>query len=74
MRSLLKSLEPYQEEFARQRITVSFSLYDMPWLVATNNSDTPEHGIHYLSGELPAQCAVPPASGTLSSGFLCPLM
>eukprot|EP00958_Prasinococcus_capsulatus_P002328 scaffold207_cov409-Prasinococcus_capsulatus_cf.AAC.33 len=58
MRKLLLELEPYREAYARQQITLAFSLYDLPWLTASNVSVIDPRGrVSLLSFDLPAQCA-----------------
>eukprot|EP00958_Prasinococcus_capsulatus_P020545 scaffold2695_cov452-Prasinococcus_capsulatus_cf.AAC.3 len=53
IRGLLKELEPYQESYAQQQITVTFSLYDRPWFTATNESTLESDGAT-IESELPA--------------------
>jgi len=56
MRKLLLELEPYREAYARQQITLAFSLYDLPWLTASNVSVIDPRGrVSLLSFDLPAQ-------------------
>lgn len=65
MRKLLLELEPYREAYARQQITLAFSLYDLPWLTASNVSVIDPRGrVSLLSFDLPAQCVVPPLLST----------
>eukprot|EP00958_Prasinococcus_capsulatus_P002331 scaffold207_cov409-Prasinococcus_capsulatus_cf.AAC.36 len=55
VRNLLRELEPYQEEHARQQITVAFSLFDKPWFTTTNESIYDSSGMIAVESELPAQ-------------------
>mmetsp|Transcript_5069 Transcript_5069/g.18441 ORF Transcript_5069/g.18441 Transcript_5069/m.18441 type:complete len:397 (+) Transcript_5069:119-1309(+) len=55
VRKLLKSLEPYRETYARQQITVAFSLFDRPWFTATSEPVHGANGLIETESQLPSQ-------------------
>eukprot|EP00958_Prasinococcus_capsulatus_P021575 scaffold2927_cov408-Prasinococcus_capsulatus_cf.AAC.19 len=72
VRKLLKSLEPYRETYARQQITVAFSLFDRPWFTATSEPVHGANGLIETESQLPSQYA--PSSQRLTKLVRCAIV